>query len=403
VQVLALHVHHGLSRAADAWEFHAHAQCNALVAAGCPVRFESRRVRVSAGGGQSVEDAARRARYAALREMATAHGATLVLLAHHRRDQAETFFLQALRGAGVAGLAGMPRIARREGIDWARPWLAMPRAAIESYIAAHGLAFVEDDSNLDTRFARNRLRQRVWPALEEAFPQAETALASAATWAQQADAALADLAEMDLRGCSDALGLDVAAWASLPMHRRSNALREWLRRASGARPAAALLLRLLHEVPERRGPAHWEAIGGELRRYRGRLKWAPAQAAAAHSREPLEASLHVQRAGRVPLAGWGGVLRIARVAEGGIPIALLRDATLAARQGAERFQAGPRQPARALKKQYQAAGVPEWMRGGPLVFSAGVLLFVPGLGLDARACAVPGEPRVDLSWEPERT
>jgi len=72
-------------------------------------------------------------------------------------------------------------------------------------------------------------------------------------------------------------------------------------------------------------------------------------------------------------------------------------------RGGERFQRAPGTPPRSLKKQFQAAGVPAWQRDAPLLFSAdGRLLFVPGLGLDARAVAAPGEAQVALSWARQR-
>jgi tRNA(Ile)-lysidine synthase len=117
--------------------------------------------------GESVEAWARRSRYRALREMALARGVDLVLLAHHRRDQAETFLLQALRGGGVAALSAMPKVARRDGVTWARRGSATPREAIEAYARRHRLRWIDDDSNDDDRFARNRLRRHVWPALVE--------------------------------------------------------------------------------------------------------------------------------------------------------------------------------------------------------------------------------------------
>ena len=111
-----------------------------------------------------------------LDEMAREEGASLLLLAHHRRDQAETWLLQALRGGGPAGLAAMPRCAERAGLVWARPWLDQPRSAIEAYLRQHLLTWVDDQSNADQRFARNRLRAIVWPAMLEAFTDAEAAL-----------------------------------------------------------------------------------------------------------------------------------------------------------------------------------------------------------------------------------
>ena len=115
LHVVALHVHHGLSPQADAWLDHARATCEAWAAQGLPVRLLWRRVQVPQGPGLSVEAEARTCRHAALHEMAVQAGADLLLLAHHRRDQAETLLLQALRGAGVAGLSAMPRQDWRAG------------------------------------------------------------------------------------------------------------------------------------------------------------------------------------------------------------------------------------------------------------------------------------------------
>ena len=353
LRVQALHVHHGLIAQADAWTAHCEAQCRRWARRGWPVALAVARLQLRPAAGESVEALARTQRYAALGRMARAAGATLVLLAHHRRDQAETLLLQALRGGGVAGLAGMPPRVERDGLTWARPWLAMPRGAIEAYVRRYRLAFVEDDSNADTRFARNRLRHEVWPALARAFPQAEASLSDAATWAAQASAALDETAALELARCADARGLDLAAWAGLGPARGRPLLRAWLRHAAGRTPTTA-----------------------------------------------PEAMLGLKRAGRYPLPGWGGVLVARRVGEGGVALSRLVALTLAARQGGERFQAAPRAAVRSLKKQYQALGVPAWARHGPLLLSGGALVFVPGLGIDARALAAPGEPQLALHWEP---
>jgi tRNA(Ile)-lysidine synthase len=110
--------------------------------------------------------------------------------------------------------------------------------------------------------------------------------------------------------------------------------------------------------------------------------------------------LSVRRAGRYPLPGWHGVLEVERVKEGGVPLAWLACAELRRRGGGERFQAGPGRPPRSLKKQYQAASVPMWSRDGPLLYSGGQLVFVPGLGLDARVIGLPGQALVTLRWLP---
>jgi tRNA(Ile)-lysidine synthase len=399
--VLALHVHHGLSKHADAWLAHAEQQCSQWASQGAPLRFDSRRIQVRPQSGDSVEAWARRERYRALAEMAHAAGAHVVLLAHHRQDQAETFLLQALRGAGIAGLAAMPQQAEREGILWCRPWLQHPRETIESYVRLHELSYVDDDSNSDSRFARNRLRAVVWPALIQAFPQAQDSLADAATWAQQALDVAQERAEDDLaRVLASDHALQLAPWFSLPLARRSNALRTWVLKASGQNGSAALIQRLLVELPKP-GSASWFHADGVLRRYRGRLSW---KATLQNTTDCLagqpRVQLRVSRAGVYRLTDWGGQLRVQRVAKNGVPMAWLGELALLPRTGGERFQAGIGRPPRSLKKQFQAAAVPDWERNGPLIYSGGQLIFVPGLGLDARVLALPGQAQAMLFWEP---
>ena len=396
VEVVALHVHHGLSPHADEW-----AEFCAAQAGRWARRFAIRLRVVTLEGrparGESIEAWARRGRYRALRELALEEGAEAVLLAHHRRDQAETFLIQALRGGGVAGLAGMPREIEREGVRWVRPWLDHDARDIAAYVRRHRLRHVEDDSNADPRFARNRLRLQVWPAIEVAFPHAAATLADTAAWARQAAVCLAELAALDLQTLSDARGLAIVAWRELGEERRGNALRHWLRDRLGRPAPASLVTRLMAELPLVR-QGRWEEQGGSLRLYRGRLTWHPAAQAEA-SAETRMSTLSVTHAGRHPLPGWGGALRVVRVREGGVPLAWLAHLELRERSGGEQFQAGFGRPPRSLKKQFQAQAVPAWERDGPLVYSGGQLVFVPGLGLDARVIGLPGQALVSLSWE----
>ena len=328
-----------------------------------------------------------------------AHAASVVLLAHHRRDQAETFLLQAFRSAGVAGLAGMPREIERDGLRWMRPWLGLPRSPIEAYVQHHGIAYVDDDSNEDDRYARNRLRRRVWPALEQAFANAEPALAAAASWAQQAQSCLDELADLDLATRVDAHGLSLSGLFDLSAARRVNALREWLRRQTG-RPAPASLVERLGDELRGAGPASWPMSGATLYRRRGRLVCVLESTAAGSTATERENTLQLRRAGTYRLPGWGGALRVTRAKEGGVPLAWLAQLELRERSGGEQFQAGLGRPPRSLKKQFQAANLAAWERSGPLIFSGGQLVFVPGLGLDTRVIGLPGQAQVTLSWEP---
>ncbi len=262
LQVAALHIHHGLLPEADAWLQRAQRLCARWRRRGWPVRLLWTRLSGQPAAGDSLEAWARAGRHAALAAMASEAGASLLLRAHHRRDQAETFILQALRGGAPAGLSAMPRQITRAGLVWARPWLDQPRRAVDAYVQRHRLQPVDDPSNADDRLARNRLRLQLWPALEAAFPHAETSLAAAAQRAQEARAALDELAALDLAPLVDADGaLAVAGWRSLSAARQANALRAWWAAQAGHSAPQALVTRLLAEVPAK-GVARWPAGAG---------------------------------------------------------------------------------------------------------------------------------------------
>ncbi|MBV8500745.1 MAG: tRNA lysidine(34) synthetase TilS [Paucibacter sp.] len=382
-QVFALHVHHGLSPQADVWLAH----CERF-AADLGVRFLCRRLSGRPAAGESIEAWARSGRHAALQDMCGEAGTDLLLLAHHRRDQAETFLLQALRGSGVAGLAAMPAAQWRDGICWARPWLDQPRESIEAYVLAHGLVFIDDASNADTRFERNRLRLEVWPKLAAS----EAALARSARWAQQALDLQREMAEIDLPVLLRGAALDMNALRQLSPARASNALRAWLAEQAGVPAPASLVLRLLAEA-EMHG--QWPLADGELRLYRGLLRW---NAAPEVHCGPSQ-SVNLASAGIHEQADWGGRWRVERTHGNGLSAAILARLQLRKRSGGEQFQRAPKSALRSLKKAWQETGVPAWERSGPLLFHGQQLVFVPGLGIDARALAASDETRFSLCWE----
>jgi len=397
VSVLALHVHHGLSANADAWLAHAGSLCARWARRGMPVELVATRLAAGPTRGQSIEAWARQCRYRALREMALARGADLVLLAHHRRDQAETFVLQALRGGGVAALSAMPKAVRRDGVTWARPWIERSREAIDAYGRRHRLRWIDDDSNDDDRFARNRLRRLVWPALVSAFDDAEGSLADAARRVQDAAAVVDEVAALDLAAIVDESGLDLAAWSALSVARRRQALLRWLRTALGEGPPASLVERLMVEASASGPQRRWPAGVGELRSYRGRLQSVAASCASA---EKPSLVVDLSRAGRHEIPAWRGAFRVDLVEAGGIPTATAARLELRPRAPGDRFQAGERRPPRSLKLQFQANAVAPALRDGPIVCSNGETVFVPGLGVDARARAEAGEAQVAITWLP---
>ena len=242
-QVRAVHIHHGLQLAADAFEAHCRALCQQL-----NVPLTVRKVQAGHAQGQSPEDAARKARYAALAEAVQSewpevHG---IALAQHADDQVETLLIALSRGAGLPGLASMPSHWQRQGLDWYRPFLAVPGAALRAWIQSQGHSWVEDPSNTDESFTRNRIRARALPALAEALPAFRETFARSAKHAAQAQEVLNEVAAQDLAH----IGVPprIEALQRLSRARQALVLRHWLRQQHATTPSTAQLNALLDQL-----------------------------------------------------------------------------------------------------------------------------------------------------------
>lgn len=270
-QVHAIHVHHGLQDAADAFEQHCSAMCERL---GVPLHV--RRVAARNAPGESPEDAARNARYRALAHAASDAGLQAVLLGQHADDQVETLLLALSRGAGLPGLAAMPPVFRREGMVFVRPLLALPARAIREWIAEQGIAAIDDPTNADTAFTRNRIRHLLLPALQEAFPHYRETFARSARHAAQAQELLEGVAAEDLARMGGVPA--ITALQVLPRARQGNVLRHWLRTAHGASASAAQLEELLDQVADCTTRGHRIRIrvgSGFVERQGERLQYVP--------------------------------------------------------------------------------------------------------------------------------
>jgi len=154
------HVHHGLRPEADRDAAFVEELAGRF---GLPVSVE--RVAVALGAGRSPEEAARLARYHALERCATRIGAHRIAVGHTADDQAETVLMRLLQGAGPLGLAGIPPVRGRV----IRPLLEVTRAMVLAHLRAHGLPWVEDATNADPKFLRNRLRHDLLPLLASQY------------------------------------------------------------------------------------------------------------------------------------------------------------------------------------------------------------------------------------------
>ncbi|NNM62704.1 MAG: tRNA lysidine(34) synthetase TilS [Steroidobacteraceae bacterium] len=386
----AVHVDHGLQAAAADFR----RLCTTLCAhLGVPLSILT--VAVGAAPGASLEEAARDARYAALAAQ-LAPGECL-LTAHHAEDQAETVLLQALRGCGPAGLAGMPRCRPLGRGEHLRPFLEVPRRELGRCVASLGLDTAVDPMNRDPRFDRAHLRLRVWPGISERWPGAAGALGRTARHAAEALELLNALADEDLAGLRDGAELSVARLRALAPARRRNALRRWIGERAVPPPAARLAeaLRQCLDAREDHVPA---IIWGEhaLRRYRGRIYLTPA--VPARFADPLSWNPHVEPT--LELGHGLGRLRWVERA-GGLAAALLPPTlTVRARCGGESLRLAPRAPTRTVQHLCQAEGVPPWMRAAlPFVYAGPRLIAVADRWLEARVCGARTEPGAGIDWE----
>ena len=238
----ALHVHHGLQTDADRFAEHARSLCAAW-----GVQCSVLRVQIPALRGESLEDAAREARYAALSKAAGELGLRWLLLGHQADDQAETLLLALLRGAGPKGLAGMPEVASRAGLWLGRPLLSCAADALRHMLDAQGVPYVHDAMNHDPAFRRSRIRHELLPVIARLEPSWRATLARAASLCAQASTGIEELAQQDLALCEGSEGLRLVALRSLPEARLSEVLRMWLRQ-SGVRSSHGQVLNLLRQV-----------------------------------------------------------------------------------------------------------------------------------------------------------
>ena len=271
MQVRAVHVHHGLQAAADDFAAHCQILCDLW-----SVPLVITRVQAHAASGESPEDAARLARYQAYAQVLQTHwGGAIqdIALAQHADDQVETVLLALTRGAGLPGLSAMPALAERGGLRIHRPWLDVPSYQLRDWLVKEGVTWIEDPTNQDQRYTRNRIRHQLLPALDKAFPSFRQTFGRSARHAAQAQLVLDDMALIDLQ----LIGVppQLLALQQLSKARQANVLRAWLLKRQVA-CSTAQLDQLLHQIDACRTRGHQIDIKvgeGFVRRVEDHIDW----------------------------------------------------------------------------------------------------------------------------------
>lgn len=391
VKISAVHVHHGLSDAADEWLAFCQKLCQQY-----QITFYAEKVRLT-DMDKGIEAAAREARYQALAKYVEPN--TLLLTAQHQDDQCETLLLALKRGSGVRGLAGMPpELPFRQGL-LLRPLLNVTRSAIEGYAKLHSLSWVEDASNRDDKFDRNFLRLEVLPKLNQRWQGFSGNVARTANLCQQANQLLDEIASQDLAQVSqqkDKLCLNNLREMSTP--RINNVLRMWLRQFQLEMPSQQVMEQIVAQMLQGKIDSDPLIVLGRfsLRRYQQSLYLV--------SDEKEMSKSHFSWSMSKPLA-LGDRLGSLVISPGIAHQSLrkpLQDELVTVRfviPGSIKSWPLGRDKRRSVKKLMQEYQVPTWQRKMiPFIFYGENLVAAVGLWVDKEYLASEGQEAINVEW-----
>ena len=378
------HVHHGLSKNADKWVKFCEKLCTKL-----SVPLDVHRIKLPQKKSLGIEGEARQLRYEKLLQSQT----DLVVLAHHEDDQAETFLLQLIRGAGVKGLSSMAHFDATRRL-W-RPLLNASRIDIESYAKKHQLKWIEDESNQNIDFDRNFIRSKVLSILKNRFNHIIKVISRSALHLAEAQHLLDDLAQMDLKSNLKSIHynhkLNVKTLDKLSNARAKNVLRFWLEINNQMMPSKDLLDELLRQVLTAKKDAAIKihlSKDFEIRRYKDEIY-------IVQKNQNGQKNYEIIWAGESEIILPNAQKLIFKKVKGrGIHLKFLRDQKLKIRnrQGGEFFKPHSKRPTKKIKQLLQESDLPPWERENlPLVFVGDELAAVPNFGIDMKFQTKPKE------------
>ena len=385
----AIHVHHGLSKNADKWVKFCEKLCRDL-----SVPLDVHYVKLPQKKSLGIEGEARQLRYEKLLQSKS----DLVVLAHHADDQAETFLLQLIRGAGVKGLSSMAHFDDTRKL-W-RPLLNTSRIDIEKYAKQQKLKWIEDESNLNTDFDRNFVRSKVLPILKNRFNHIIKVISRSSTHLAEAQRLLDDLAKIDLKNHLKSIKykhkLQVKTLNKLSLTRSKNVLRYWLELNDQLMPSRDLLDELLRQVLHAKKDADLKihlSKEFEIRRYQDKIYIVP-------KNQQNQKNYEIIWAGESEIIlPNGSKLKFKKVKGRGISLEKIKDKKLiiSNRKGGEFFKPDSKRPTKKVKQLLQESDLPPWERDAlPLIFIGAELASVPYFGIDIKFQSKPKELGLDV-------
>lgn len=367
-KITAVHIHHGLQSVADAWPTHCRSVAEQLGVAFVDIYVDAR-----GAGRESPEEAARNARYDALKALLSAND--VLMVAQHREDQLETVLLQLFRGAGLQGLSGMAEVMTFGKGVLLRPLLNTPKQIIDQYARQHDLNFIEDPSNQSIDFDRNFLRNEIVPLLKQRWPSIDKTVSRSAVHCAEASELLSKLACDQFKQVyqtKDAT-LSISALVRLDVAEQALVIRQWFASLGLKMPSRAFVLRILSMIQSPLGDPQLPNQKHTIRRFRNSLFCVPQQTGALPKQS-------VKWPNSDELIGLpdGTELKIAYDRSGIDQSVWFRSQIdVRFRSGGEKIALPKREGRHSLKNLYQEAGIPPWERP-----------YIPLIYLDGRLAAV---------------
>lgn len=376
IQLRAIHVNHQLQSLAEQWQAHCEKQCKDL-----SINCISQTVEVETSKRESVESAARHARYAAIKSHLQAD--EIVVTAHHKDDQVETLLLRLLRGTGIEGAAAMQNLKPFANSYIFRPLLNLTRKELEQFASTHNLHWIDDPSNCNTQMDRNFLRNDVLPLIATRWPTYAESLSRFSRHAASAAELLRDCIAEDYQRCMQANQLSCDALQNISETRQKAIVRAWFADNSQQPPSEKQLDSIIQIIQARQDAKPVVRCGNiELRRYQNRFYFlAPIT--------PFDTSLKLDwdTSKSLEIAG-AGILRCEREMQTLLPTTL----KVVFRQGGEVCHIPGRGGGHSLKKLFQESGVPPWLRDRtPILLAGDKIVAVAGI-----FCS---DPHMRIYWQ----
>jgi tRNA(Ile)-lysidine synthase len=367
--VKAVHINHGLSPNANIWQQHCIQVCTDL-----NIPLECIQVDAKPKSKQSPEDAARIARHTAWKNLLSSED--LLLLAHHADDQAETLLYRLFRGTGPKGLSGMSTRAKISHVSVFRPFLKIAKQEILNFAYNHNLKNINDESNQDTKYDRNFIRNQIMPLLKDRWPAVTENINRAGCLTAQMLKCLDPIVLEKLADVYDAdkNELDLKKLLNYSDNWQTEILRAWLQ-ANNINPSYQQILLLKQQVIAASIDANpmYVIAGKTVRRSASKLYALENQALSNVQSPDFEATWDLQNNLSLPN---GKTLTIEQISAKQEFISKLREHQVIVKLGAHGAKA---------KKIFQQHAIPAWERSKyPLIFANGRLVSIAGLWASSR-------------------